>query len=689
VSRSRTRRREGVEQPALLDHPVIVGAGLLALGLGFVAIVAPGAVPDVDGQFGPSLVGAVAVLGAALAALYRLNADRDQTDPLAVEYRGDVVVPGADFDELLGETQKGSYTNRVKARESVLERTREAAVAVTAQTARIPTEEATTRVAEGTWTDDEVAADFLADGSSPSAATDWVRTTLGRRSRFQARTDRVVTELGAMAPGVDFDDRDDSWEQTIPGVAGATTGNSDDTADGDPTADDAMEADDPPDSVDTRGEAPSATDRRTGRWTGLAGVALLVVGVGAVTSGGDVAPSLVVAGATVFGVAALTHATEAPPVTVDIEREVDPPRVEAGERATVTVTVTNTGEELLPDVRVVDGVPPGLRVVDGSPRYATALRPGKSATFAYAVEATRGRHTFDDAQVVVRGFGGTIERERAVAAEDADPDSSDVAVSADLLADADVPVHPQTANRVGRVLTDEGGSGVEFHSTREYRRGDPLSRVDWNRLAESGEFATLQFREEHAATVAVLVDARQRAYVTPRVDAPAALEWELAAADHVVASLLAAGDSVGLGAVSPEWCWLEPRGGSGQRARVRDLLESHAAFDAARPDRPFHGHIEERRLRRELPGDAQVVLVTPLCDDDIVTFARDLHARGFPVTVVSPDVTAARTTGQRLAVVERAMRFSRLRRAGIRLVDWDTDQPLESAVESARRRWSA
>jgi uncharacterized repeat protein (TIGR01451 family) len=685
-STARRRRQDDVEESSLLDHYVLVGGGLLAVLVGIAAVAAPGSVPDIADQFGPALVGAVAVVGAGLAALYRMTAEQDQADPPAVEYRGDVVVPGGEFDALLAETERGSYTNRVKARETALGRLREAAVAVTAQTARIPTEAAEERVAEGSWTDDEAAADFLANASSPSAATDWVRTTVGRKSRFQARTDRVVAELAALAPGVDFDDREEHSGATTAGIGGSDTATADAT-EGGATEDDAN--DDPPEAVDTTADTSSGTDRRTGRWTGLAGVALFVVGLGALNSNTDLPPSLVVAGATLFGVAALVYATDTPPVTVSVEREVDPARVEAGDRTTVTVTVTNTGDDLIPDLRVVDGVPPGLRVVDGSPRYATALRPGKSATFAYAVEATRGRHTFDDARVIVRGFGGTVERERSIAAEADDSDASDVEVSADLLADADVPVHPQTARRVGRVLTDEGGSGVEFHSVREYRRGDPLSRIDWNRLAESGEFATLQFREEHAATVAVLVDARQLAYVAPRVDAPAALEWELAAADHVVASLLAAGDSVGLGAVSPEWCWLAPRGGTGQRARARDLLESDPAFDAARPDRPFHGHIEERRLRRELPTDAQVVLVTPLCDDDIVAFARDLHARGFPVTVVSPDVTATRTTGQRLAVVERAMRFSRLRRAGIRIVDWDTDRPLESAVESARRRWSA
>jgi uncharacterized protein (DUF58 family) len=58
------------------------------------------------------------------------------------------------------------------------------------------------------------------------------------------------------------------------------------------------------------------------------------------------------------------------------------------------------------------------------------------------------------------------------------------------------------------------------------------------------------------------------------------------------------------------------------------------------------------------------------------------------VTVVSPDATGGPSTGQRLAAVERAVRLSRLRRSGVRVVDWDTDRPLRAAIETAEGRWS-
>ena len=58
------------------------------------------------------------------------------------------------------------------------------------------------------------------------------------------------------------------------------------------------------------------------------------------------------------------------------------------------------------------------------------------------------------------------------------------------------------------------------------------------------------------------------------------------------------------------------------------------------------------------------------------------------VTVVSPDPTAERTAGETLARLQRRLRCSRLREAGLRVVDWPPGEPLGAAVETARARWS-
>ncbi|WP_135363883.1 DUF58 domain-containing protein [Halosimplex halophilum] len=644
--------------PSVRDNPARIGLGLVVVLAGLAAVVGVDAVPDLP--FGNGVVAGIsisAILTGALVLVRRTFTDYETATTADVEYRESVTVPGADFDDALAGAIHGTSRRRVDARRDATDRLRRAALAIYAQAERIPEAEAREAVAAGTWTDDPVAAEFLSAESSVATTGDQVRSLVGRRPKLATGADRVLVELAALAPGVDAAD----W--------------------GSEASTDA----DRPATVRTTDRRRRQVDRRTNRWTGLTGLGLLAVGVGIWAGHSAVPPSLMVAAATVVGAAGYVYLSSPPPVELAVERELSTTDPAPGEEVTVTVRVTNESDDLLPDLRLVDGIPPAVRVVDGSPRFATALRAGETVAFSYTVEAVRGDHPFDPVQVILRDFSGALERERHVQSDD----GTTLSTALELSADEEVPVHPQTARRVGRVVTDTGGSGVELHSVREYQRGDPLSRIDWNRVARTGEFATLLFREEHAATVVVLVDARAEAYVAPRVDAPSAVDHGIAAADVVVASLIGAGDSVGLAALSPERCWLEPRGGATQAARARSLLERHPAFDGNRPEGAFYGEFAERRLRRELPSDAQLVLCSPLCDDDAVDIVRQLHARGFPVTVLSPDVTASGSTGQRLATVERAMRISRLRRVGVRVVDWDPANPLETAIDAAQRRWSA
>jgi uncharacterized repeat protein (TIGR01451 family) len=444
-----------------------------------------------------------------------------------------------------------------------------------------------------------------------------------------------------------------------------------------------------PRASDRRASPGEPIDRTTGRWRGVTAFALLAGALGVLLS----RPSLVLAGAAgvLFGAAARTAGP--PSSSLSVEREVARERADPGEAVRVTVTVVNEGEALLPDVRVVDGVPDGLTVADGSPRHATALRPGKRATFSYAVRARRGAHQFDPATVLLRGFTGAVEREVA-APVDPPSEPTDASTATDRLACAPrldegstVPLGPQTTGFAGHVSTDLGGTGIEFHSVREYRPGDPLSRVDWARVARTGEFAARQFREERAATVVTLLDTRESAYRAPAPDAPTALERSVAAAGAVFTALLAAGNRAGIAAWGPTAGWLHPGTGSEHRARVRGLLGTHPAFDPTPPERTFLPTIARRRVERRLPANAQVFLCSPLVDDPPADFARRLDAYDHRVTVLSPDPTATDTAGRTLAAVERDRRLSALRGAGIRVVDWG-DEPLDIALLRADRRWS-
>ncbi|GAA0244697.1 DUF58 domain-containing protein [Haladaptatus pallidirubidus] len=420
------------------------------------------------------------------------------------------------------------------------------------------------------------------------------------------------------------------------------------------------------------------TVRETNRWYGVSAIALLAAAVGTIFG----SPEALLAG--VIGVAFAAYArTATPPSTnLDLTRTVGDSEPQPGDEIRIEVTVENTGEKTLPDIRVTDGVPEGLRVTAGSPRLGTALRPGKKAVFSYTVESVRGEHAFDPAQVLARDFSGAVEREFELAGETTITCTPHFETTAE-----DVPLREQTIRHTGQIATREGGTGVEFFATREYRPGDPLSRIDWKRKARTGELTTVEFREEQTATVVLLVDVRADAYLTHDLDDPGAVEHSIRAVGDAFSALLDNGDRVGIAAFGPEELWLSPGTGEYHRAEARELLSHAPAFSQKPPEGAFYSTLKLRWLRRRLPSDAQVVFFSPLCDPFAPEIARRLDATGHAVTVISPDPTTDATTGQRLAWAERRRRLQSLRASGIRVVDWDTDDSLGITMARANRRW--
>ena len=423
-------------------------------------------------------------------------------------------------------------------------------------------------------------------------------------------------------------------------------------------------------------ESQSETDdetQRTRRWRGMTALALFAGGAGILTN----RPLVLLTAAVWVGYAAYPRLTGEPSVELSVERTLSNTSPTHGDIVEVETTIRNEGG-MLADVRFVDGVPPTLSVAEGTPKHATSLRPGGTATFSYKIVAKRGRHSFVPSTVVARNISGSVEVDTTAFGETV------VECAADI---DDVELRKQASQYTGRVLTDEGGSGVEFHGTREYQPGDSISRIDWKRRARSGELITLEFREERSAKVLLVIDARREAYVASADDEPSAVTYSVFAADQLFESLMASRDSVGLAVVGREDVWLPPSTGDEHRTRAREILTKHPSLVPSPPRRETDEE-QFKRLRKRLDSSTQVILLSPLADERMVEKARRIDARGNAVSVVSPDVTADGSPGRKLAKVERDRRLSELRQSDIPVVDWDVEVPLAKVLAHTREQWS-
>ena len=672
-----------------------LAAGLLALGLGVAVAVSPGLLGlDFDRALVTAL-GVVVLVLAARQVARRRGVDRDEAVTPDPEYRVPTPPPGEDLRDALG----GFFAAGRLPYNQAVRGLRAAAVEVLVQYEGLSEAEAERRVEEGTWTDDGYAAAYLGGEDAPDPPSPGLlrRVVAGGVPKHR----KVRHAVSAIAERAGLDPRPDGDADPFPeeppeGFSASpfsvTRERAARTADGGNGA----ERDGDTGRREGHGRSGTATVLRTtgptNRWRGVSAVALVGIAAGILTS----EPAALLAGAAGIGFAAYARATPlgpgAPAIDgpagdgeaaekLSVERSLDSGEPDPGETVTVTVTVTNESDRPVGDVRVVDSVPEALSVTGGSPRHGTALRPGEDATFEYEVGAGRGVHTFGPAAVIAKDLTGSVEETRLVGPE------TTVTCRPTLRPTTEpVPLRQRAARFAGRVETDTAGAGLEFYATREYRPGDALSRVDWNRRARTGELSTVEFRSEQAATVMVVVDARDPSYAAPDPDTPHALDRGVEAAGRLYGSLTATGNQVGVAAFPSATCWLAPGAGVEHEKRVRELLATHPDLSPVPREDAMTVAAGRSRLRRRLSAGTQVVFVSPLCDGRGADLARWLDEYGYPVTVLSPDPTADGTAGHRLARVARGLRLRELRGRGIPVVDWAADEPVDLALARSNRR---
>ncbi len=320
-------------------------------------------------------------------------------------------------------------------------------------------------------------------------------------------------------------------------------------------------------------------------------------------------------------------------------------------------------------------------------------------TVGYTVRAKRGTHAFADADARVRPLAASevVTTEVAVAGDTSLTCAN--AVESGPLTDATLPF-------AGTHSTDSGGSGLAFHSTRQYQYGDPAGRIDWRRYAKTTDLTTVDYREQRAVRTVLLVDARPPARATPDPAFPTGAELSAYAAQRLLGTLSQAGAvtsvaAVGLtdadvpGGVDPDGLvWVDDSGRhAGDRAaRVVDGVGRAAT---RRPGDSDDGPVASKRTEADggrnairavlarLPATAQVVVVSPATDEWAHSLLTELTRRDYPTTLVSPDVTRRDSLGASVLALERAQGLRRIEHLGTAVVDWDLDRPLDAALRTA------
>ncbi len=364
-----------------------------------------------------------------------------------------------------------------------------------------------------------------------------------------------------------------------------------------------------------------------------------------------------------------------PQGSLEVKRLVRPKRLSEGGNVQVNVEIVNRGKNSL-DLLFCDGPYPGFSVTNGEYQAAVFLRPGGSFSLSYEAKPKRGLYQLQAVTVEVRDPLGLAPHRLKISC----PAEIVVLPRYEDLRRLEV-FAKRTLPMPGTVRARRGGTGLEFYGIREYRPGDQVRRIAWKAFARHGKPAIVEFEEERAAEVAIILDVRARAYWGY---SPELFEYSVRAAAALSQYYLRQGHRVALLNYGAVLDWVFP--GYGRRHGERILRELARAKLGESEVFAELDHLPTQLI----PVGSLLIFVSPLIPGDEETLGK-LVARGYQVLAVLPEPTSAelgetpeREVAKEILSLERWVLLRRLRRSGVMVVVWDVRNPLSPLLRRLR-----
>lgn len=189
---------------------------------------------------------------------------------------------------------------------------------------------------------------------------------------------------------------------------------------------------------------------------------------------------------------------------LNVKRIVSPSMVSVGEPARVDIQLANYGRQATPYLQLWE--PVGNN--GGAPMQLAKLAPGHAASAAYRVPtARRGLIRTGPLRALRRDVLGLTQRTTTLAG------TEEV-----LIVPHTIPLPFPSVGSSGRLgqhlrMKSWGQTGTEFHSLREYQRGDDIRRINWKASARATSLIVRETALEGIRRCTVVLDTTASEYI--------------------------------------------------------------------------------------------------------------------------------------------------------------------------------
>jgi uncharacterized protein (DUF58 family) len=379
---------------------------------------------------------------------------------------------------------------------------------------------------------------------------------------------------------------------------------------------------------------------------------------------------------------------------VRLTRTLERLQINEEETCRVRLEVTNTGSNDVPLLQIRDQIPVELFGEKTRNAFSITLRAGETRKLLYEV---KGRY-----------FGKYRIGPIILSSQDA---TGLVSTSSKLDFTSSIVVFPKTAGKLsqftigpkttrprpGEIPSKRLGSGSDYFTTRELLPGEYTKRINWKasaKLPDEGKLLANEFTSRQVAETLIILDCRSD-FDNPKDKGNSITAFSVRAAMSISERLLRDKNRVGLLALGATSDRIAPSYGRRQYDRIALTLTSFS------PGARFLGEKASTMIRLFFPRVSQVVLISPLMDEENLETAFDLarSASTFDLMIVSPNPldfpldrksellkkTREGRIALRLSELERKSSQTQLEAARAIVLDWHVSEPLEEVVSTQRR----
>ncbi len=364
---------------------------------------------------------------------------------------------------------------------------------------------------------------------------------------------------------------------------------------------------------------------------------------------------------------------------LEIKRNLNKEIIREDEELEVKLEISNKGDDL-DYLYIIDSFQEGIELIGGSNAMLMKIKKNETKTFSYVIKVSEiGKYKIGPLELIAFDNTGSVFEKKDLAIH------SSFKASPKISLFGEIKLKPKfTKSWPGEYAARAIGTGGEFYSVAELRKGEIAKRINWKATARTGKIMKNVYHAELSSDALIILDYRSSNDIMVREKS--LLLYSAKASLLLAYRLLREKHRVGLLVMAEEIYRIAPSFGRKQFDRIL-----YAVLDAE------PGKLTDMRLLKDLvslmfPITTQVIFISPILDVEVVLAIAELSKRGYQVICIIPNPFESKPEAE-MDLIDKLIRIERENylhtvEKFANVLEWDMERSLDIELRKASTTWA-